>query len=812
MSHKTRNDTMLVSPVRARTLLHSLPLRILSPLTLASAITRFAALILCLIATIPVNAQETTAIQPEIHLPTEATDQLSKSIDPLIQQALTQGEMSGAVVAIIHRQAVIFEKAYGWRQLEPEKLPMSLDAVFDLASLTKPIATASCIMKLVENKIIALDDPVSKHIPEFSANGKEAITIRQLLLHTSGLTPDNSINDYVGTRSEMLDKIWNIKLSYEPNSDFRYSDVGFIVLGELIERTSGLNVHQYSQQYIFQPLQMTDTTYLPSPTLRQRAVATEKRDGQWIVGEVHDPRAFALGGIAGHAGLFSTAKDLSIFAKTLLQNGETQGSKILTAPTLQEMTNAYPVPRDGLRGLGWDKRSGYSSNRGETMTRSAYGHGGFTGTAIWIDPELQLAVIFLSSRLHPDGKGTINPLAGVIGATAANFARAANQNTDSTSPPHEVLCGIDVLERDHFKALQGANVGLITNQTGQSRNGISTPLLLKQANGVNLKAIFSPEHGLQGKLDQSNIGDGKDEATGLPIYSLYGANRAPTDEALEGIDTLVFDIQDIGTRFYTYISTMGNAMEVASRKGLRFVVLDRPNPINGIDISGPLLDDNIRSFVAYHNIPLRHGMTAGELAKMLAAENNWKLKLDIVEVRGWSRDMYLDDTDLFWIRPSPNMRTLNQALLYPGIGVIEFTNVSVGRGTDTPFERVGAPWIDARKVVNRLETYSLQGVRFLPERFTPNSSKFEGEECQGFQILVTDRSAINPVRIGLAIAHALHREYPDQWQHTQLIKLLGSQSVIDTLLAESDIAKVFAVSESTTDAFRLRRKAFLLYR
>ena len=803
---------MLVSPARARTLLHSLSLCILYPLTLASAITLLASLILCLIAAIPLNAQETTAIQPEIHLPTEATDQLSKSIDPLMQQALTQGEMSGAVLTIVHQDAVIFEKAYGWRQLEPERIPMSLDAVFDLASLTKPIATASCVMKLVENKIIALDDPVSKHIPEFSANGKEAITIRQLLLHTSGLTPDNSINDYVGTRSEMLDKIWNIKLSYEPNSDFRYSDVGFIVLGELIERKSGLNVHQYSQQHIFQPLQMTDTTFLPSPTLRQRAVATEKRDGQWMVGDVHDPRAFALGGIAGHAGLFSTAKDLSIFAKALLHNRETQGTKILTASTLLEMTKAYPVPRDGLRGLGWDKRSGYSSNRGETMTRTAFGHGGFTGTAIWIDPDLQLAVIFLSSRLHPDGKGTINPLAGVIGATAANFARAANQNIDSTLPPHEVLCGIDVLERNHFKSLQGANVGLITNQTGQSRNSISTPLLLKQANGVNLKAIFSPEHGLQGKLDQSNIGDGKDEATGLPIYSLYGANRAPTDDALEGIDTLVFDIQDIGTRFYTYISTMGNAMEVANRKGLRFVVLDRPNPINGIDISGPLLDDNIRSFVAYHNIPLRHGMTAGELAKMLVAENNWKIKLDVIEVRGWSRDMYLDDTDLFWIRPSPNMRTLNQALLYPGIGVIEFTNVSVGRGTDTPFERVGAPWIDARKVVNRLETYSLQGVRFLPERFTPNSSKFEGEECQGFQILVTDRSAINPVRIGLAIAHALHREHPDQWQHTQLIKLLGSQSVIDSLLAESDIAKVFAVSESTTDAFRLRRKAFLLYR
>jgi uncharacterized protein YbbC (DUF1343 family) len=570
-------------------------------------------------------------------------------------------------------------------------------------------------------------------------------------------------------------------------------------------------VHQYSQQHIFQPLEMTETSFTPANDLRQRAVATEKREDQWIVGEVHDPRAHALGGIAGHAGLFSTARDLVRYSRMILNNGVLNKTQVLRPTTIAQMASAFAVPR-GYRGLGWDKRSGYSSNRGESMSSKAIGHGGFTGTAIWIDPEFDLAVIFLSSRLHPDGKGTVNPLAGVIGTIAVNFAKYQTSRSKTESPRSEVLCGIDVLVRDQFKSLAGAKVGLITNQTGQSRDGKPTATLIHQAPNVSLKAIFSPEHGLQGKLDQANIADDKDPATGLPIYSLYGANRAPTEVSLEGIDTLVFDIQDIGTRFYTYISTMGNAMEVASKKGLRFVVLDRPNPINGVDIEGPLLDESIRSFVAYHNIPLRHGMTAGELAKMLVAERGWKLNLDVIKVEGWVRDMFLDQTDLFWIRPSPNMRTLNQALLYPGVGCIEFTNVSVGRGTDTPFERIGAPWMDARRVMKRFETLGLDGVRLIPEKFIPASSKFEGEVCQGFQILITNREQLRPVRLGLALAHALRMEHPQEWQTSQLIKLIGSQELVDLLLAETDFKKVVEKAECSTEIFRLRRKEYLLYR
>jgi uncharacterized protein YbbC (DUF1343 family)/CubicO group peptidase (beta-lactamase class C family) len=738
-----------------------------------------------------------------------------ESIDQVVNQSLQAGEMAGAVVAILHRNDMVFHRAYGFRQAEPEPLPMQTDTLFDLASITKPVATATSIMILVERGVLNLQDKISDHIPEFGNGGKEEATIQQLLLHTGGLIPDNALSDYQGTFDDIVQKLYQLKASYPPGQDFRYSDVGFEILGLLIQRKTGLDVNQFSQQEIFKPLKMAATTYLPDEALRQRAAATEKREGRWMLGEVHDPRAYAMGGVAGHAGLFSTAEDLAIYARMMLGNGTYQGTKILAPETVRIMTAEYQVPR-GKRGLGWDKRSGYSSNRGETMTRSAFGHGGFTGTAMWIDPDLQLAVIFLSTRLHPDGKGTVNPLAGVIGTIAANAVRkkemtAANEDI-SSDRRSDVLCGIDVLQRDQFKQLQGTNIGLITNQTGVTRDGIPTGKVLKDAGGLTLKAIFSPEHGLQGKLDQSTIADGVDEITGLPIFSLYGANRAPTDKSLEGIDTLVFDIQDIGTRFYTYVSTMGNALEVASKKGLRFVVLDRPNPINGVDIGGPLLDEGQQSFVAYHNVPLRHGMTAGELAKMIVAERKWEVKLDVIAVEQWRREQYFDQTGLYWVRPSPNMRTLNQAILYPGIGLIEFSNISVGRGTDTPFERIGAPWLDARRLIKRLSTYDLKGVCFVPERFTPSSSKFENQECFGFQILVTDRSVIDPLRVGLAIAHALAREYPEQWQSAQTIKLLGSKSVLEAILQEEDFEKVFTKANANNELFRLRRSPFLIYR
>ncbi|MDH5619044.1 MAG: DUF1343 domain-containing protein, partial [Gammaproteobacteria bacterium] len=316
----------------------------------------------------------------------------------------------------------------------------------------------------------------------------------------------------------------------------------------------------------------------------------------------------------------------------------------------------------------------------------------------------------------------------------------------------QVLNGVDVLERDGFRQLAGQRVGLITNHTGRTRDGRSTIQLLHNAPGVDLVRIFSPEHGIAGKLDIPVVADSSEAATGIPIISLYGESRRPSAAALAGVDTLVFDIQDIGTRFYTYISTMGNAMAAAAEHDVRFVVLDRPNPINGNSVAGPVLDDGLQSFVGFHTLPIRHGMTTGELAMMFRAELGLDLDLEIVPVEGWHRHEYFDDTGLPWVNPSPNMRSLRAAILYPGIGLLETTNISVGRGTATPFELIGAPWLDAEALAIALHELALPGIAFTPVRFTPDASTFADEACQGVRFTIIDREALEPVRTGLGIA------------------------------------------------------------
>lgn len=755
-------------------------------------------------------------------------------IDELAAEGLSAGEMAGCVVCVGRQGRVAFLKAYGDRQVEPQREAMTIDTLFDLASITKPVATATSIMLLVEQGRLRLQDRVAQHLPEFGQKGKEAITVEDLLLHQGGLIPDNALADYQQGSEKAWERVCALNLRSEPGTQFTYTDVGFIVLGELVRRLSGQDVHQFSQAHVFGPLGMTETGYLPAEPLRARAAATEQRDGRWLRGEVHDPRAHLLGGVAGHAGLFSTARDLAVYAQMLLNEGKHQEASILSPATVAVMTRAYPVS-SGLRGLGWDKRTGYSSNRGDLLSSRAFGHGGFTGTVLWIDPQLELFVIFLSNRLHPDGRGTVNPLAGRVVTVAAsaiinpvaasgswesasvsgasvNRRDARTSGRSSTAaPPREVLCGIDVLERDGFRQLKGRKIGLITNQTGINRDGIPTLKILHDANELELVALFSPEHGLEGKLDQARIADAREPTTGLPIYSLYGETRRPTKESLADIDTLVFDIQDIGTRFYTYISTMGHAMQAAAESGIRFVVLDRPNPINGVDVSGPVLDPGRESFVGFHTLPVRHGMTIGELARMFKEELSLTLDLEVVPVAGWRRADFFDRTGLLWVNPSPNMRSLTEALLYPGIGLLETTNVSVGRGTDTPFEVIGAPWLDGRRLAAELSQAELPGVCFVPIRFTPSSSTHAGQVCGGVNIVVIDRSQFDPLRTGLEIARRLHSLYGDQWQVRAYGRLLASSATLEALIAGKTISEIDAMNQARFQEFLQRRARFLLY-
>ncbi len=752
---------------------------------------------------------------------------LEGRIDGAVARSLEDGQMSGCVVLIGRRAGIVFEKAYGNRCVEPQTEPMTTDTLFDMASLTKPVATATAVMLLIERGQLRLQDKVARFFPEFAAKGKQDVTVEQLLVHSSGLIPDNPLADYANGWESAKPKICELELLSEPGAKFKYSDVNFILLGKIIEAVAGEPENEFVKREMYDKLGMRDSGFLPSDELKARAETTEKSDDKWLKGEVHDPRSAKMGGVAGHAGLFSTAEDMAIYATMLLQKGRYGGVRVLSPATITEMMRTRDIGGHH-RALGWDKQSGYSRNRGELMSDAAFGHGGFTGTAMWIDPELDLYVIFLGDRLHPDGVGEVNDLAGRIGtmACAATMRGAARSGAskalvaEATSPKGRgsnmaasghVRLGIDVLVGDGFKLLEGKRVGLITNQTGVDSERVATIERLHGAKNVKLVALFSPEHGIRGALDQSKIDDTVDEQTGVPVHSLYGKQNKPTEEQLAKIDVLVFDIQDIGTRFYTYPSTMCLAMEAAAKAGKQFVVLDRPNPIDGVTVEGPLLDEGRESFVGLQRLPIRHGMTIGEIATMFAKSRGIEDSLTVVKMEGWRRGMYLFDTGLFWLNPSPNMRSLEAALLYPGVGMLEFTNVSVGRGTESPFEVLGAPWIDERKLAEMVNAANPPGVRVVPLRFTPTASKFAKEECHGIHFIISDWGRFRSFDLGLTVAHALVKLHGDTWQHDRWKKLLGNEEVYRRTVAGDDVEEVLKSIEKDLAAFRERKKEFELY-
>ena len=757
-------------------------------------------------------------------------------LDEIILAEIAKKQLPGAVVIVGRKGKIVWRRAYGNRAVEPAPEPMTVDTIFDLASLTKVVAAATSMMILVERGLVRLGDPVSRYIREFGEMGKKNITVEQLLTHRSGLIADNDIKDYEHGPEEAMRNIWKLAPLAEAGSKFIYSDVNYIVLAELAQRVSGKPIDQFAAENIFRPLGMKDTGYKPDASLKSRVAPTEKRGEKWMRGEVHDPRAYLLGGVAGHAGLFSTADDLAIYCQMTLNRGEFQGSRILSPMGVARMTEARPTGGnavDGLaRGLGWDVVTGYSANRGDLFPLGSFGHTGFTGTSMWIDPASETFVVFLSNRLHikydPKQPPEVTSLRGRIASIVASsiiappFAKSegmeireeslvAKYASHSPLPTPHSLNGIDVLKRDGFTLLKGRQVGLITNHTGRDRDGNSAIDLLRKAPGVKLVALFSPEHGIRGALDQPNISNSTDEKTGLPIYSLYGDAKAPTEEALKEIDTLVFDIQDVGARFYTYISTLGLAMEAAAKNKKSFVVLDRVNPINGQDVEGPLADPDKLSFIAHHPIPVRHGMTVGELAQLFNKEREINADLYIVRVEDWKRSQWFDSTGLTWINPSPNMRSLTEATLYPGVCLLEPTNVSVGRGTDTPFEVIGAPWIDGRKLAEALNSAKLPGVRFVPVRFTPKSSVHKDAECGGVNIIVTNRDLFEPVITGLEMAAQLRKLFPKDFSIERFNRLLANQKVFDAFRQGSDARAMRQVWESELEAFRAIRRKYLLY-
>lgn len=392
---------------------------------------------------------------------------------------------------------------------------------------------------------------------------------------------------------------------------------------------------------------------------------------------------------------------------------------------------------------------------------------------------------------------------------AARPAAAASTQTTQGSAT-TVLPGIDVWRERGYAPLAGMRVGLISNLTGRGSDGTLTAEILRRDDRITLAALFSPEHGFRG-VEEGDVASGSDAGSGLTIHSLYGDTRRPTAEMLQGLDGLVFDIQDIGTRFYTYATTMAYAMEEAAAQGLPFVVLDRPDPIGGLAVQGPVLHEEALSFVGYAPVPLRHGMSMGELARYFNEERGIGAALTVIEARGWRRADWYDATGMIWVNPSPNMRNLVEATLYPAVGPLETTNVSVGRGTDEPFEWFGAPWIDARELAVHLNAAGLPGLRFVPRARTPDTSVHAGELCHGVDIILTDRDSFAAGRTAITLAHALHTLYPELWEIESFPRLWGRPEVVQQLRDGLMPAQIEAAWQADLDDFRRRRRRYLLY-
>ena len=756
-------------------------------------------------------------------------------IDAIMNEAVAKGNIPGGVVLVGHNGSVVYRKAFGSRSLEPTREAMTVDTIFDLASLTKCIATTTAVMQLVEEGKVRLNEPVSAYLPEFAQNGKGQITVRELMTHFSGLPPDIDLKQPWQGRAAAFSMAMQAKPMYQPGTRFLYSDINFETLGFLVEKITGMTLDKYAGAKIFKPLGMNDTSFLPPASWSARIAPTQyDEQGKMLRGTVHDPTTRRMGGVAGHAGLFSTADDLAIFAQELLN-----GDRILSRLAIEKMsTPQQPANSVTLRGLGWDIDSPFSSNRGELLPVGSFGHTGFTGTSLWIDPITDTYIIVLTNAVHPrGGKSAIavrSRVATAVGrsldlteseieklrlARITGYDESMTAERRVTARNGEVKTGIDVLETHNFRELHPnpdhpVRIGLVTNQTALDARGQRTADILAHAPGIQLTAIFSPEHGLAGALDTTAIGNSNDAATGAPIYSVYGdtdAKRRPTSEELANLDAIVYDIQDAGVPFYTYETTLGYFLEAAAKAGKEIFVLDRPNPIGGAYVQGPIADAGKESFVGYWQTPVRHGMTVGELARMFNGERAIGAKLSVVPMEGWMRGDWFDSTGRVWVNPSPNLRSLTAAELYPGVGMIEGTNISVGRGTDTPFELVGAPWIDASTLAAYLNARAIDGVRFVPIEFTPNASVYANQKCGGANIVLTNRDALDAPELGIEIAAAIEHLYPGNYKIAALDGLMRNKATLDALVAGQDPRRIAEDWQDALAKFQPVRAKYLLY-
>jgi SSS family transporter len=870
-----------------------------------------AAALILLLAANPFISPATAAAQTAQPQPIATPD--FTPITALVNQAIAAKKLPGAVVIINHNGKKIFEQAYGNRAVEPSTEPMTEDTIFDMASLTKCLVTATAMMQLYEAGKYQFDDPVAKYLPAFAANGKENVTIRELLTHYSGLPEDVDLKDPWGLaapdKAEGIRRAMNATLYGPPGVTFKYSDINFITLGALVEKLSGQPLDVYAQEHIFTPLNMTHTRYLPINTAcgpsnfipflsREDSLTAILHTGRavdkfctasswnaedWVPniaptahdnelnakvnpnfdrllrGTVHDPTTRRMGGVAGHAGVFSSAADVSLYAQALLDKLlHDTGPFPLNQSTLQLMTRPEQPPTadvtatiftaDGqpakgvaTRGFGWDINSAYSRPRGEIFPIGSFGHTGFTGTSLWIDPQSDTFVILLANAIHPRGNPPISTLRGQV-ATAAAKALGLG------GTPQHTITGIDVLEQTHYAALQQAasrhqnqlRIGLLTNQSGFDSKGIRTIDLLateapQQVPGLQLTTLFSPEHGILGKQDTASVASETDPTTHVPVISLYGpkdSDKRPSHAQLKDLDAILIDLQDAGVRFYTYEAVTGYFLEAAAQErtfghNLEIIVLDRPDLIGGLQVQGAVSDAGRDSYTNYMPLPIRHGLTLGELARYINGERRLpapgspniqsplNAQLTVIPLDHWTRDQYFDQTGLPWTNPSPNLRSITAATLYPGVALLETTNISVGRGTATPFEHFGAPYINAVALAAYLTRRNIPGVSFAPTSITvaedANHYPYHGKTIPGIRITLTNRNDLDSPALGIELLSALQTLYPNQFNLANADRLLVNVNTLFALQNNDDPHNIVASWTTDLNSFKARRQPYLLY-
>ncbi|MGB5176136.1 MAG: glycoside hydrolase family 3 N-terminal domain-containing protein [Thermoanaerobaculia bacterium] len=731
-----------------------------------------------------------------------------EEVDRVLQGFLEQQAFPGGVLAVGYQGKLAHLEPFGRLSYDEGAPEVTTDTIYDLASLTKVVATTMMAMILVDEGSLDLDKPVVDYLPLFVGPGKEKVSVRQLLTHSSGLVAYGDLYNEISGKKAYLERIQGMELDYDPGTKSVYSDYGMILLGEILERVAGQPMDVFLEERVYGPLGMTDTGFLPADDLLERIAPTE--DDPWrgyrVRGEVHDENAHALGGVAPHAGLFSTATDLSRFLQMILNGGVFENQRIVSRQIVEEWTRRAGIP-DSDRATGWDTKSAEKSSAGSFFSPNSFGHLGYTGTSMWVDPERDLFVILLTNRVHPSREN--NLIRQARPAVADAVVRALDIPL--------VQVGLERIDSGELGSLVGKRLGLVAHAASVTSGGRHAIDVLRDQS-LNVVRLFSPEHGLRGRAAAGEpVESGADPISGLPVVSLYGDQRRPSAESLAGLDALVFDLQGAGVRFYTYVSTLIHCLEAAAEAGLELVVLDRPNPLGGLRIEGPVSaprDVVPASFVNLAPGPLIHGLTLGEMARFVNSQLEVPANLTVVPMVGWSRKMTWAETGREWVSPSPNLRSAEASLAYPGTALLEATNLSEGRGTEDPFLLFGAPWLKPGELHLSVPGFSLEAVRFSPvaSEAAPYP-KFEDQECNGWRVRVPDRQAAAPYALGVTLLHGLLGHTDFEWLRNGdvLTRLTGTPTLLEHLQAGKTVEEILAADSADHATWSEARKRALLY-